>query len=303
MSEFRDSELRRLDLTVLLVFLGLLRHRKAVAVAAELGLTQSGVSQALRRLRDVFGDPLFLRRPHGMDPTAVALRLEAPVAAAVEALRGALGAGAGFEAATARRVFRVAALDAEQAAVIPGLVAALARDAPGVQVAVLPLAWRAAVEALQAGAVDLALGFLWDLPDFVQARVLMDQGFLVVARPALLAEPMTLARYAGLPHVLVSPGGDLRGVADRALEAAGLARRVVAAVPQFFPALAAVAGSDCVVTLPERLARAYAPLFGLGVAEPPLELRRFPVMAVRHVRNARDAGVDWLEARVAAAMG
>ena len=77
MTDFSQSELRRLDLTLLLVFLGLLRHRKATDVAAELGLTQSGVSQALKRLRDIFGDPLFLRRPHGMDPTATALAITA----------------------------------------------------------------------------------------------------------------------------------------------------------------------------------------------------------------------------------
>lgn len=88
MSELSISELRRLDLTLLLVFLGLLRHRKALDVAAELGLTQSAISQSLRRLRDIFDDELFLRRPHGMEPTATALALEAPVAAAVYALRG-----------------------------------------------------------------------------------------------------------------------------------------------------------------------------------------------------------------------
>ena len=81
MTGFRDSELRRLDLTLLLVFLGLLKHRKGTLVAAELGLTQSAISQALRRLRDIFGDELFLRRPHGMEPTALALALEGPVRA------------------------------------------------------------------------------------------------------------------------------------------------------------------------------------------------------------------------------
>ena len=90
MSNLSISELRRLDLTLLLVFLGLIRHRKAAAVADELGLTQSAISQALKRLRDIFGDPLFLRRPHGLDPTATALALEEPVARAVDALRGAL---------------------------------------------------------------------------------------------------------------------------------------------------------------------------------------------------------------------
>ncbi len=124
MSEFSTSELRRLDLTLLLVFLGLVRHRKAVDVAAELGLTQSAISQALKRLRDIFGDDLFLRRPHGMEPTATALALEAPVAAAVNSLRGALGAARAFSPATATGVVRVAALDAEQAVLIRHLLRA-----------------------------------------------------------------------------------------------------------------------------------------------------------------------------------
>ena len=58
MTDLSNSELRRLDLTLLLVFLGLLRHRKANAVADELGLTQSAISQGLKRLREIFGDPL-----------------------------------------------------------------------------------------------------------------------------------------------------------------------------------------------------------------------------------------------------
>ena len=101
------SQLRRLDLTLLLVFLGLMRHRKALDVAGELGLTQSAISQALKRLRDIFEDDLFLRRPHGMEPTAVALSLETPVAQAVEALRGALGAARSFDPATASGIVRV----------------------------------------------------------------------------------------------------------------------------------------------------------------------------------------------------
>ena len=101
MADFSNTELRRLDLTLLLVFLGLLRLRKAAGVAAELGLTQSAVSQALRRLRAIFGDDLFLRRPHGMEPTAVALALEPAVRGAVEALRGALGSARAFDPAAA----------------------------------------------------------------------------------------------------------------------------------------------------------------------------------------------------------
>ena len=91
MSDSSISELRRLDLTLLLVFRGLVRHRKAIAVASEFGLTQSAIHQALKRLRDIFADEQVLRRPQGMEPTATVLALEAPIAGAVEVLRAAPG--------------------------------------------------------------------------------------------------------------------------------------------------------------------------------------------------------------------
>jgi DNA-binding transcriptional LysR family regulator len=294
MSDLTNSELRRLDLTLLLVFLGLMRHRKAVLVAEELGLTQSGVSQALKRLRDIFGDPLFLRRPHGLDPTAVALALETPVARAVETLRAALGQTEAFDPATAERVIRLAALDAEQADLIPALIRMLRDRAPGLRLVVLPQARRAALDGLAANEIDIALGLFGALPETVIAMPLHEQGFRVVGHPDLLAEPMTLERYAALPHVLVSPGGDLSGIADDALAAEGLSREVVAAVPQFFPALAAAAATRCLATVPERIAKRFAKPFGLASAEPPLPLRRFTVSALIHRRNERDAALGWL---------
>jgi DNA-binding transcriptional LysR family regulator len=294
MPELSNSELRRLDLTVLLVFLGLMKHRKATVVAADLGLTPSAVSQALRRLRSIFHDDLFLRRPHGLDPTAVAVRLEGPIREAVDSLRGAVGAVAAFDPATARRVVRIAALDAEQAALVPGLIHAATRSAPGLQIATRPIARRAAMEALVAGEIDIGLGFYWDVPDTLVVTPLYSQGFKVVGRPERLEEPLTLARYTALPHVLVSPAGDLGGIVDTALEALGLSRRVVAAVPQFFPALMAAAETGCLVTLPDRLADRHAARFGLLAVDPPLTLRRFEVSALRHRRNARDGMTDWV---------
>lgn len=301
MPDLSNAQLRRLDLTLLLVFLGLLRHRKAAEVAAELGLTQSAISQALRRLRDVFGDPLFLRRPHGMEPTAAALALEAPVAAAVEALRGALGAARAFDPTRAEGVLRLAALDAEQAVLVPPLAAVLARQAPGLRLSVLPLGRADAVAALTEGRADLALGFIWDRPDTILAEPLYEESFLVVGLPSALPEApaLSLDAYCAADHVLVSPAGDLRGVVDDRLEAMGRRRRVVLGLPAFLPALAAVAASGALATLPARLARAFAPGFGLVVAEPPVAVRRFPVSVFWHRRDDGAPRTLWLRARIA----
>ncbi|MEA2770637.1 MAG: hypothetical protein QOD93_3599 [Acetobacteraceae bacterium] len=64
-----DIHIRRLDLTLLIVFEMLLKKRSMSAVAAEMGLTQSAVSHAVGRLRSVFGDPLFVRKRAGVAPT------------------------------------------------------------------------------------------------------------------------------------------------------------------------------------------------------------------------------------------
>jgi DNA-binding transcriptional LysR family regulator len=305
MTELSRSELRRLDLTLLLVFLGLLRHRKALAVAEELGLTQSAVSQALKRLRDIFGDALFLRRPHGMEPTATALALEQPVTQAVEALRGALGVARRFDPGAAQGTVRIAALDAEQAVLIPALAARLRETAPGLRLSVLPLGRRDAVDALAEGRADLALGFLWDVPDWVRGDRLYDEGFLVAGQPEALpgAPLIDLDAYCGADHVLISPSGDLRGIVDRRLEEMGRSRLVVLGLPAFLPALAAVAASDALVTLPARLARAFAPGFGLVTAEPPLDIRRFPVSVFWHRRNDGDPRSTWLRDRIRDCVG
>lgn len=304
MSELSKTQLRRLDLTVLLVFLGLVRHRKAAAVAAELGLTQSAISQALKRLRDIFEDDLFLRRPHGMEPTATALALEAPLRQAVETLRGALGAAKAFDAAQAEGIVRIAALDAEQAGLIPPFAAALRETAPGLSLSVLPLGRADAVEALTDGRVDLALGFVWNLPGSILAQALYHESFLVVGQPSRLPEApvISLDAYCAADHVLVSPAGDLRGVADQRLEEMGRRRNIVLGLPAFLPALSAVADFDALLTLPARLARRFAPAFGLVTADPPLDMRSFPVSVFRHRRNAHDAKTDWMVQQLVSSM-
>jgi DNA-binding transcriptional LysR family regulator len=296
MYDLRSTELRRLDLTVLLVFLGLLRHRKATRVAEELGLTQSAVSHALKRLRDVWGDELFLRRPHGFEPTAVARLLEPAVQAAVEALRGTMVSGRSFDPSVAQGVVRIAAYDVEQAALVPGLIARMGREAPNLRLIILPQTRKDAIAGLASGVIDLALGYFREKNDAMIATPLYDQGYLVAGQPHLFDHGggMTLDRYCELPHILVSLAGDLTGIADSALTALGRRRTVIASVPQFFPALATVRRTDCLVTLPEGLVRQYAPAFGLISAAPPLPLRSFTVSALRHRRNDHDPRLLWL---------
>ena len=300
MSELSKSELRRLDLTLLLVFLGMLKHRKAIDVAHELGLTQSAISQALKRLRDVFGDDLFLRRPHGMEPTATALALEIPITDAVDTLRGALGVARSFDPKTASGQVRLAAMHTEQAVLIPTLAARLRRGAPGLDLSVVPRGRKEAIEALQDGEVDLALGFFRDVPKTCRSELLYEDSYLVAGTPEILSckTSLDLDTYCEMDHILTSPGAQLHGVVDLHLEKIGRERRVVLGLPAFLPALAAAVASNALVTLPARVAEAFAGRFGLVICQPPLDIPAFPVSVVWHRRNDADPQTQWIKSQL-----
>jgi len=300
MTDLSKSELRRLDLTLLLVFLGLLKHRKALDVAHELGLTQSAISQALKRLRDVFGDDLFLRRPHGMEPTATALALEAPISHAVDTLRGALGVARSFDPTNATGLLRLAAMHTEQAVLIPTLAARLRDTAPGLDLSVVPRGRHEAMQSLQDGEVDLALGFFRDVPKTCRSEVLYEDSYLVAGNPEVLSSETSidLDTYCTMDHILTSPSAQLHGVVDLYLEKIGRKRRVVLGLPAFLPALAAAAVSDALVTVPARVAQAFAGRFGLVTCHPPLDIPSFPVSVVWHRRNDADPQTQWIKSQL-----
>jgi DNA-binding transcriptional LysR family regulator len=157
MTNFDDAQLRRLDVTLLLVFEEAMASGKLSAAAKRLGLTQSAISHAIGRLREVFKDELFMRTPRGVQPTPRALALRAPLAEALRLIGGAIRP-ASFDPARDERVFRVAASDYETALFAPLL---LGGGAGASRFIFRTLVRRGALDALQAGDIDLLLGYTW----------------------------------------------------------------------------------------------------------------------------------------------
>lgn len=295
MSNFNHAQLRRLDLTLLLVFAEAMRTRKLGAVADRLGLTPSGVSHALTRLRDIFQDPLFLRHATGVRPTPRAIAMLDDVNAAIAALSRTVEQSA-FDPASVRRVFRIAALDFGVAMLAPHLIELIAKSAPGVQLSFVAIDKAEALRSLADGQIDIAIAVFHEAPPGFKRRVLAKESFVTVARRKhpKLRGGLTLRRFVELDHLLVSPGGDLDGPVDDALRSVGKSRRVVAALPQFLAALATTAASDVLLTVPKGLARAYAPIFGLSIHETPIALPGYEMAAVQGPLSARDPAVEWL---------
>ena len=304
MSDFSNNKIRRLDGTVLLVFAELMRLRKAADVAANLGLTNSAISHALRRLRDVFEDDLFIRRPHGLEPTAFAIEIEPAITRALAHIQDALDGPVQFDPSSAKATLRLAAADYEVATVVPDLLADLLSKAHGLDVSIMSMDRDRTIQALKDGELDLAFGFFPGEHDRLVTRELFLESYLVAGRKDRFGDQDTinLDAYLACDHVLVSQDRSMRGIVDDGLAQLGRSRRVRLSVPSFFPALSIAAQHDMLVTMPARMITRHAARFDLTFTKPPVAIRAFPLQVAHHQRDERGAMLHWVLSRLQAIM-
>lgn len=169
------------DLNLLRVFLAIWDLRGLTAAGERLGLTQPAVSHALRRLRTLFEDPLFVRTPGGMMPTDAAYRLYPPLAQAFSIIHEAVQQLGKFDPATAQRVFRISMSDMSEFFFLPPLGAFMEREARGIRIEVLNVRVEAVSAAMRAGEIDLALGYVpWLDAECVSQTLFVDEYVCVV---------------------------------------------------------------------------------------------------------------------------
>lgn len=297
-------DLSRIDLNLLVLFEAVIETRHVGRAAARLSLTPSAVSHGLGRLRRLLCDPLFLRTPRGVTPTARALALAGPVAAVLAGARGVIAAASPFDPASSTRRFAIGAPDAILDAILPSLLSRLGRFAPGVDVAAVQLlpndgagarAWRNALTALESGGLDIVVLPLEEAPARFHLRRLYDEDFVIAsAEDGPFAADPSLDAYCAAGHLLVSASGEPRGFVDDALAAMGRSRRIALTAPGFFPALAVAAETDLVLAAPRRLVAAHGARFGLTASPPPLPLPVSRIAAVVPEAALADPGVAWL---------
>jgi LysR family transcriptional activator of mexEF-oprN operon len=307
MSDIDEDDIRRIDGGLLLVFRELCRRGQTTAVAAHLGLSQSAVSHALARLRDLFGDPLFSRRPHGLEPTARAVALAPRVEALIEMMGAALRPEPGFDPARSSRWFQIAATEYAAESIVARLGARIRAAAPRAGFVFQFARGYLALESLRRGQIDLVLGRFDALPFGFVGEALFEDRCCVVARREhpTIRGAIDTAAWRATGHVFAgtyTPSDNVIGpaIGEDAIptpdDVAG-----VAIVPRWEVAFAMVAQSDAIATGPRRLAEQQAERLGLQVLELPEASAGWNVSMVR--RAGTDAALDWFRGEVRAAAG
>lgn len=300
MMSMNGTDLRRFDLNLLLVFEVLLAERHVGRAAARLGITQSGASYALARLRTLTGDPLFVRNPKGVEPTIRALALADPIADILQRARATLAPHDAFDPSRSTRRFNLGATDYVTLIMLPPLLERFRITAPGIDLRIHNIDRDTITPLLDSGVIDAAIGISPDpRPKRFSLQPLFEDRLMCVAReshPAFAADraTMTPAEFAALPHLLITPRGDLAGPVDVALARHGLSRRIAVAIPHFLGAPFAIAASDVVAVVAERAIAHFIPTARIVAHPPPVDIEGWNIDLMRRTELATDAGLNWL---------
>jgi len=290
----KQKIIRQLDFTLLLILQGLLRYGRTVDVANELGLSQPAVSHALRRLRELLGDPLFVRKPHGLAPTHHALALAPLIESILASADDVISLAGRFDAATSIRDFRIGSPDLLGPLIAAPLMRRFETDAPRARFALRTLVGDEATTALRQDQLDIAVGQFLKNIEGLSVEHLYDDEYVLLSRAdhPTAGKPVTRKMLGQLSFVTLNPAAEFRGLTDDDFERFGVSRRIVSVVPRFFTALEMVSKTSACTLAPNRLAALYARRFRLEQRSLPVRLRPFRVQLV--ARTSSDAGRDWL---------
>lgn len=243
-----------LDFNLLKTFDAIYRYRNVSLAAAQIGLAQSSMSNALSRLRNQFDDPLFQRSPGGVVPTEKADELAPQIATILNNISDMLAPKV-FDPATAQAELVIAASDFVVTTLAPSLVAALREQAPNITLNFVALDKPNAFERLDSNDYQIAVGTFSDMPARFFRKSIQSEQFICIAssKNKQVEGGLSLDSYANTPHVLMTLKGDRVGVIDTELKKRGYTRQVAMTCSQFLPLIEVVAGSDLIATIPSSL--------------------------------------------------
>lgn len=296
--------LRNVDLNLLVVLDALLTERNVSRAGERIGLTQSAMSAALARLRDLFGDPLLVRVGRGLVLTRNAEDLIIPVRETLDRIEQTLSQKPGFDPSTGVRTFSISASDYAVLVLLTPLVRALTAEAPNVVIHLLPRA-RDPARMLQNGQADLVIepSELFGGSDFPSTELLRDRWLCIAdaTNPMVGESGLTPEQFGALPHLVYGIGFDRQlNLADRHLASLGIRRQIHVTVESFLLAPFLIEGTPLISLVLEREVRALGAPAKIRLFEPPFALPDIHEAMYWHPRHTTDPAHRWLRERLSA---
>ena len=290
----------RIDLNLVRVCVAILESGSVTRAADALSLTQPTVSYSLAKLRELFGDPVFIRSARGMTPTPRGQQICQQFQKALNHVQKALESTSPFDPARSTRRIRITMSDVGGLVFLPPLFTRLQACAPKLELEVVQVPVDQVPDELAAGRIDAAIGNLPAARSRTRSSLLFLERYVCMmsADHSLAHRKLTLTRFVTTRHVVVASPFSGHELLHGALAERGVARPVTLTIPYFTILPELISGSDLLATLPSRVARVFATRAPLLAKELPLKLPEFEVRLHWNQRQEDAVAQRWLRDQI-----
>lgn len=293
--------LSQVDLNLFVVLEAIYREGNLTRAGRQLKLTQPAMSHALKRLRELLKDPLFIREGANMVPTPFSRNMINEVRQALQILEVNLYENRNFDPAHTRRNFQIGFWELMESMILPPLAKALTRAAPEISITTLRVKRREIEQELASGTLDLVLDIPITMSDNFRQAPLFSDRVVVMARkghPAIRGE-LDLDTYLRQDHILVSSRRLGPSLVDAELNREGRKRRIVLRCQHYFAACQVVSETDMLLTIPQHYAETLNASFNNRLHPFPLKsLQQLEIHMYWHESTENDPPNRWLREQI-----
>ncbi len=306
-----SMSMRNIDLNLLVFLDVLLKERNVTRAAESLGISQPAMSNGLRRLRDLFSDPLLVRTSDGMMPTERAELLQPMIREVLASVEKAVEPKQKFNAKKASRVFRISVSDYTESTLLPHLLRRLSSEAPNITLDVLTPS-DISYQNVEQGTVDLVINRFDVLPQsFHQMTIWRDTFSCLFSSSNPIAKNFNLENYLNSEHVWVNKTGMGAGVGmepgslktlgwvDEALAQTGKKRRIRVFTRHYQAAMRLAELPDLIVTIPTKAANLLQDNPSVIIEDPPFPIPEIELKMAWSPLVQHNPGHQWLRRLIA----
>lgn len=289
--------LSRVDLNLLHILVVIYQESSITRAAEVLNLSQPAVSNSVAKLRELFGDPLFVRAGGGVAPTPLAQRLIVPVREALSTLERAFGEHETFDPATSERILRFSMSDFAEAVLLAPLVGEISRAGSAMEVENFLVPERELHSKLASGELDFAIEFRPPAEANLRRLLLTEDEFVCVMRrghPALRSE-FTLHSYLQLDHLHIVNRPRFSNLVDGALGAVKQRRRISVRIEHCLGVRSILEASDLCVTIPRVFVERFLPEEDFTVRATPFAMAPLQTWLFWHPATERSPAHCWVK--------
>ena len=286
--------LKETDLNLFIAFDVIYTEKNLTKAGQVLGITQPAVSNALSRLRELFGDDLFIRTSKGMIPTPVANQIIKDVRSALSLIQNTISETEKFDPSIAEMTFKISIGDSSEYRLLPPLIKELAEIAPKIKVETYLTPRKDAPRELASGTIDFSIDPPVHSDPHLRHEKIYEEDYVMIVRkdhPILNLKEITIEDYLKLSHIHISNRKTGLGHVDMALYRLGLSRDISLRAQHFLVAPYIVEQSDLAITT----TKGFAVDRDLAWRELPFEIEPLILHLYWHEAKDSDPSTKWMK--------